>query len=258
MSAPILEARGITKRYAYVNALLGVDMAVRAGEVLALVGDNGAGKSTLIKILSGALKPDSGTVHVNGKQITLHTPADAHSSGIETLYQDLALAPDLDATANMFLGREIRVPGLLGRIGILDRGAMRKRAAEVLRDFGSDIQHARLPVSALSGGQQQMVAATRSSMWARQVIFMDEPTAALGVKQTDVIRDLINRLTKHEGMAVVLVSHNLPQVLDIADTINVLRLGRKVAEFKHEDASAEFLIAAITGAMSNVASDTDK
>jgi len=244
-STPLLEARGIIRRFGHVEALRGADFTVHAGEIVALIGDNGAGKSTLVKILSGADQPTEGQILVDGSPVTMSSPHDARSHGIETVYQDLALAPDLDPAANLFLGREVLRPGLLGKLGVLDRRTMAQRSGEVVRTLGALIKDQHAPVSELSGGQRQSVAVVRAAMWAKRVIFMDEPTAALGVVQTRGVLDLIKRV-RDQGTAVVLISHNMQQVLEIADRVEVLRLGSRVAQLDARQATVETLVAAMT------------
>jgi simple sugar transport system ATP-binding protein len=241
-----MQAVGITKRYGAVSALRGADFEAYAGEITGLVGDNGAGKSTLLKTLAGTIQPDGGSILLDGKPVTLHGPHDAMGQGIETVYQDLALAPDLDAAGNLFLGREIRRTGMLGRLGFLNNAAMRRQASEQLRNLGIDLQDPRRPIRDLSGGQRQCVAIARSSAWARKVMFLDEPTAALGVAQTQNVLDLVRRV-RDSGLAVVLVSHNLADVLAVCDRISVFRLGQRVASFKAANVTGEELIAAMTG-----------
>jgi len=247
MTQPLLEARGVVKYYGHVQALRGADFSVDAGEVVALIGDNGAGKTTLIKILSGIEAPDAGEIVFEGRTVTLHSAAEVHALGIETVYQDLALAPDLDAAANLFLGREILRPGLRGRLGFLDRKAMQARAAESFQDLGQTVQEVTVPVASLSGGQRQSVAVARALTWASKVVFMDEPTAALGVTQAAKVLDLIRRLRDH-GVAVVLISHNLPHVFEVADRMEVLRLGTRVARFDPSEVAMPDIVAAMTGA----------
>jgi simple sugar transport system ATP-binding protein len=245
MSEPLLEARGIERSFGQVHALRGADFTVNKGEIVALVGDNGAGKSTLVKILSGADQPDAGQIFVEGRPVQLGSPHAARDLGIETVYQDLALAADLDPAANLFLGREIFRPGLLGRLGFLDKRAMARDTAEEMSRLGVRLKDAAAPVAALSGGQRQSVAVARAAMWARRVIFMDEPTAALGVVQTEQVLQLVRRV-RDEGTAVVLISHNMPQVLEVADRVEVLRLGARVARFTAADATVEDLVGAMT------------
>ena len=243
----LLEARGVEKSYGHVRALQGTDFEVRPGEVTALVGDNGAGKSTLIKILSGTVQPDGGEIRFEGHPVTIHSPLDARRMGVETVYQDLALAEDLDPAANLFLGREVIRPGLLGALGFIDKRAMRARAAESFATLGIDLQDMDAEVGMLSGGQRQTVAVSRAATWASRVIFMDEPTAALGVVQAERVLDLIRRI-RGSGKSVVLISHNLPQVFQIADRIQVLRLGRRVAVFRADEVTMEEVVGAMTGA----------
>lgn len=245
MDEPVLQAREVTKHYGSVLALDGADFSARAGEIVALIGDNGAGKSTLIKILSGTIRPDHGEILVDGEAVHMSSPLDARKHGIETVYQDLALAPDLDAAANLHLGREIsRVPLLR----ILNRRAMRRRAVEAFADLGIELQNLRAPVGTLSGGQRQSVAVARAVAYASRVIFMDEPTAALGVVQRARVLDTIMRV-RDRGVAVVLVSHNMPEVLAVTDRVEVLRLGRRVASYRTSQTSVEELVGAMTGAL---------
>jgi len=244
----LLEAIGICKNYGHVEVLREVDFAVNAGEVTALIGDNGAGKSTLVKILSGTIPLDRGTILLEGKPITMSSPTAARDLGIETVYQDLALAPELGPAENTFAGREILKSGILGRLGVLDKKAMRQQAGEAFTSMGTDVKDLDAPVGALSGGQKQSVAICRSVMWADKVIFMDEPTAALGVRQTGKVLELVRRVADR-GVAVVLISHNMPEVLEVADSIQVLRLGKRVAEYRGADATVEMLVGAMTGAL---------
>ena len=250
MSPPLLQAHAVVKRYGQVEALRGADFEVDQGEVVALIGDNGAGKSTLTKILSGVEQPDAGEIRIDGDPVRLHSADDAHRLGLETVYQDLALAPDLEAAANLYLGREVTRGGLLGWLGFLDNRAMRQRTQEEFVRLGVGVKDSRAPVAALSGGQRQGVAVARAATWASRVIFMDEPTAALGVVQTRRVLDLI-RSVRDSGIAVVLISHNMPDVLAVADRIEVLRLGQRVARFTRAEATMENLVGAMTGALSN-------
>jgi simple sugar transport system ATP-binding protein len=245
---PVLQAQNIVKHYGSVEALRGASFEVAAGEVVALIGDNGAGKSTLVKCLSGAEIPDSGTVLIEGNPVKLDSPVTARRLGIETVYQDLAVAPELDPAANLFLGREIRRKGLLGMFGVLDKTEMRRQAAEEFARLGVTLQSIDVPIGSLSGGQRQSVAVARSVVWASKVVFMDEPTAALGVVQREKVLDVIRRV-RDEGMAVVLISHNMPEVLSVSDRVEVLRLGRRVARFTAADATLEDLVGAMTGAL---------
>ena len=246
---PRLEARGVVKHFGHVMALRGASFTAYPGEVVALIGDNGAGKSTLVKVLCGADQPDAGQVVFEGRPVQFHSPVDAHALGIETVFQDLALAPDLDPASNLFLGRERLRPGLLGRLGMLDKGAMANNASESFKSLGVGLlQDMSAPVANLSGGQRQTVAVARAATWARKVIFMDEPTAALGVVQTRRVLDLIRRV-RDQGITVVLISHSMPEVLEVSDRIEVLRLGRRVARFHAKDTKMEDLVGAMTGAI---------
>jgi simple sugar transport system ATP-binding protein len=249
-NVPLLEARGIVKRFGHVRALRGASFAVWPTEIVALVGDNGAGKSTLVKALAGVHRPDSGEILIEGSAVDLDGPVAARRLGIETVYQDLALAPELDPAANLFLGREVRRPGVLGALGFIDKAAMQRRADEVFEELSIRIQDTRVPVANLSGGQRQGVAVSRAVAWASKVVFMDEPTAALGVVQTRNVLDLIRRV-RDRGLSVVLVSHNLPEVLEVADRIEVLRLGKRVARFRRGAVTMEEIVAAMTGALTH-------
>jgi simple sugar transport system ATP-binding protein len=241
---PLIEARGIVRRFGHVHALQGADFSVNRSEIVALIGDNGAGKSTLVRILSGSDRPNEGAIFVNGEPAHFSGPPDARAAGVETVYQDLALAPDLDTAANMFLGREILKPGLLGRLGVLDKPRMAREASEAMTRLGVRLGLSSV-VFTLSGGQRQSVAVARAAMWATNVIFMDEPTAALGVAQTQGVLDLIRRV-RDAGTAVVLISHNMPQVLEIADRIVILRLGRTVGHVPAAATSVDDLVRAMT------------
>ena len=248
MAEPLLEARDLHKSFGRVRALRGANFTLFPGEVVALIGDNGAGKSTLVKCISGVLQPDSGEILVEGSPVHIDSAVAAREVGIETVYQDLALAPDLDPAANLFLGREVLRPGLLGHLGFIDKGAMRDRSREAFGSLGIGLQSTASPIATLSGGQRQGVAVSRAVMWASKVVFMDEPTAALGVVQTGHVLDLIRRV-RDTGVSVVLISHNMPEVLEVADRIEVLRLGRRVARFNASEASMEDLVGAMTGAL---------
>lgn len=247
--SPTLEAVGITKMYGHVLALDEADFSIDAGEVVALIGDNGAGKSTLVNILSGAQSPDAGRLRFKGEEVEFHSPLAALDKGIATVYQDLALAVDLDPAANLFLGRELRRSGALGTLGVLDKKRMRAETAKAFERLQIDVRRGVKRVSSLSGGQMQGIAVARAAYWAGKIVIMDEPTAALGVKQTAQVLDLIRR-TAASGIGVVLVSHNMPDVLSCADRIEVLRHGRRVARFDRGEATIEKLVAEMTGASS--------
>ena len=248
MAEPLIEAKGLVKTFGRVNALRGANFAAYPGEVVALIGDNGAGKSVLIKCLSGVFQPDAGRILMDGRPIRLESPVAARLHGIETVYQDLALADDLEASANLYLGREVMRGGLLGRIGVLDRKKMRHDAAAAFRDLGVELQDVAAPIVSLSGGQRQSVAVARSVVWASKAVLLDEPTAALGVVQREHVLDVIRRV-RDRGVSVVLISHNMPEVLQVADRIEVLRLGVRVARFQAKEATLEQLVAAMTGAL---------
>ena len=241
---PILHMAGISKRFGAVQALTEVDFEARQGEVVALVGDNGAGKSTLIKTISGAEPADEGVITFADHQVTIHRPQDSQALGIATVYQDLALCDNLDVVANLFLGREGR------RGAALDEIEMERRASELLRSLAAKIPSVRIPVASLSGGQRQTVAIARSLIGEPKLVILDEPTAALGVAQTAQVLDLIRRL-RERGLAVILITHNLAEVAEVADRIVVLRLGRNAGEFRSGEASQEDIVAAITGASDN-------
>jgi D-xylose transport system ATP-binding protein len=238
---PTLELRGISKSFGSVQALQDVDFEVRDGEVMALVGDNGAGKSTLIKCVAGINSIDGGDVLFEGKQVTIHGPKDAAKLGIEVVYQDLALADNLDVVQNMYLGREEH--DYLFR---LKEAAMEQRTSETLASLSvTTIRSVRQPVATLSGGQRQSVAVARAVMWNNRVVFLDEPTAALGVAQTRQVLELVRRLAE-QGLGVVLVSHNLVDIFEVADRITVLRLGRNVGVYEKAKTNQQEIVQAIT------------
>ena len=247
MSA-LFEAHNLSRRFGRVQALDHAEFDVGAGEVVALIGDNGAGKSTLVKALTGNLDIDEGEILFEGQPIHFTTPHDASEVGIEVVHQDLALAPHLDSAENMFLGRELMRPGLLGKLGFMDNTAMRQKAAVAFSELGSAVRSVVVPVGAMSGGQKQSVAIARSVAWANKVLFLDEPTAALGVVQTKNVLETIKKV-RDRGLAVVLISHSMPHVLEVADRVQVLRLGRRVATYRAADTSVEELVGAMTGAL---------
>ena len=234
-----------------MQALTDVDFEVYPAEVVALVGDNGAGKSTLIKCVSGAHMADQGTIFINGEEVKIHTPSDATRLGIETVYQDLALCDNLDVVANMFLGREQAEPKGLGPLQELE---MEKRSLDVLGNLHvTTISSVRQSVASLSGGQRQSVAISRAVMWRAKVVILDEPTAALGVAQTAQVLALIKRL-REQGLGVVVITHNLHEVFEVSDRIVVLRLGQRVATFRHAETTPEEVVAAIMGARAEATS----
>jgi fructose transport system ATP-binding protein len=245
---PVLEARGLVKRYGHVVALNGADFELYPREILAIIGDNGAGKSTLIKALSGALQPDEGEIRLEGELAHFRSPRDARRLGIETVYQDLAVAPALDIAANIFLGREQRRRGPLGSVlRMLDKGAMRRQAAQHFAELGIGIQSITQAVENLSGGQRQGVAVARAATWAQRLVIMDEPTAALGVKETGQVVELIRRV-RDRGLPVILISHDMPHVFELADRIHIMRLGRRVAVVTPQTHSMSEAVAIMTGA----------
>jgi len=245
---PVLEARGLIKTYGHVHALRGADFTAYPGEIVALVGDNGAGKSTLVKCLSGAIQPDEGEILLDGEPVELTSPSASQELGIETVYQDLALAPDLDGAANLYLGRERLRGGLLGRLGVLDQRAMREEAKSAFSTLGVNLQDAGAAVASLSGGQRQSVAVARAVAWASKVVFMDEPTAALGVVQSGRVLDVIRRV-RDRGITVVLISHNMLEVLEVADRVEVFRLGQRVARLIAAETEVQDLVGIMTGAI---------
>ena len=248
-ASPLLELKGVSKSFGAVRALTDVDFEVAAGEVVALVGDNGAGKSTLIKAISGIQPGDTYQASFEGMPVTLDTPQDATTLGIATVYQDLALADNLDVVQNLFLGSETATPG--GPFGLLDETAMEVRARDLLKQLAvTTIQNIRTEAGSLSGGQRQSVAIARSLLGDPKVVMLDEPTAALGVQQTRQVLDLVKRL-RDRGLGVVVISHNLADIFEMADRIIVLRLGERVATFERETSTPEQVVAAITGASSN-------
>ena len=237
----VLTMRGIGKHFGAVKALTDVDFWVNEGEVVALVGDNGAGKSTLVKVLAGVHPPDAGTIEFDGEPVDIHSPADAQEMGIETIFQDLALCDNLDVVANLWLGRELREGATLDEVG------MEQRTWTLLRELSAKIPSVRVPVASLSGGQRQTVAIARSLIGEPRVVILDEPTAALGVAQTAEVLNLIERL-RERGHGVILISHNMADVMAVADRVVVLRLGRNNGVYNVADVTSEILIAAITGA----------
>jgi D-xylose transport system ATP-binding protein len=243
---PILQLRGISKRFGAVQALSGVDFEVYPAEVVALVGDNGAGKSTLVKTIAGVYRPDEGQYIFEGREVNITNPRDATLLGIETVYQDLALCDNLDVVANLYLGREEMRPIMPG-VDTLDELRMEQRARTLLKELHVNIPSVRTAIATMSGGQRQSTAVARAVMWNARVVLLDEPTAALGVEQTRLVKDLIMRL-RERGLGVVVISHNLADVFDVADRIIVLRLGRRTATFNVHTTSQEAVVGAITGA----------
>ena len=248
-TVPVLQARGLVKRYGSVTALSGADLDLLPGEILAVIGDNGAGKSSLIKALSGALVPDAGEIRVDGRPVSFSNPLDARAAGIETVHQSLAVAPSLDIASNLFLGRERRRPGVLGSVfRMLDHKGMRDEARRHLDDLGvMTVQNPSQAVETLSGGQRQAVAVARSAAFGSRVVIMDEPTAALGVRESRAVLDLIQQV-RARGLPVILISHNMPHVFEVADRIHIHRLGRRIAVVEPASISMSDAVAIMTGA----------
>ena len=246
---PVLRARGLMKRFGNVVAMQGADFDLYPGEVLGIIGDNGAGKTTLIKAISGAITPDHGTIELDGKIINFRSPDDARNAGIETVYQNLALSPALSISDNMFLGREIRKPGILGTLfRKLDHKKMEKLARDKLSELGLlTIQNIGQPVETLSGGQRQGVAVARAAAFGSKVIIMDEPTAALGVKESRRVLELIQDV-RSRGIPIILISHNMPHVFEVADRIHIHRLGSRLCVIDPKDYSMSDAVAFMTGA----------
>jgi fructose transport system ATP-binding protein len=246
---PILQTRGLVKRYGRVTALDNADFDLYPGEILAVIGDNGAGKSSLIKAISGAVTPDEGEIRLDGKVVNFKSPIEARNAGIETVYQNLALSPALSIADNMFLGREIRRPGFMGQwMRMLDRPAMEKRAREKLTELGlMTIQNIGQAVETLSGGQRQGVAVARAAAFGSKMVIMDEPTAALGVKESRRVLELILDVKKR-GLPIVLISHNMPHVFEVADRIHIHRLGRRLTVIDPKEYTMSDAVAFMTGA----------
>ncbi len=245
----VMQAKGLVKRYGQVTALDGADFELRAGEILAVIGDNGAGKSSLIKALSGATVPDEGEVYLDGKPVHFRSPIDARRAGIETVYQDLAVAPAMTIAENLFMGREIRRPGVLGKVfQMIDKKKMLQESIARMNDLKVGIRSMTQAVETLSGGQRQCVAVARAAAFAQHVVIMDEPTAALGVKEGNMVLELIRRV-RDRGLPVILISHNMPHVFEIADRIHIARLGKRAAVVNPKKISMSDTVAVMTGAM---------
>jgi D-xylose transport system ATP-binding protein len=245
---PLLEVKGVSKRFGAVEALTGVDFEVGAGEVVALVGDNGAGKSTLIKAIAGIQPGEDGGYEFDGREVSIHTPQDATNLGIATVYQDLALCDNLDVVANLFLGQERVERGVQRPLRVMDEIAMEQKAVELLDSLSvTTLRSVRSQVGALSGGQRQSVAIARSLLGDPRILILDEPTAALGVAQTHQVLELVKRV-RERGVGVIFISHNISNILDVADRVIVLRLGRRVATFRTRETTHEEIVGAITGA----------
>lgn len=246
----VMQARGLVKRYGQVTALDGADFELRAGEILAVIGDNGAGKSSLIKCLSGATIPDEGEILLDGQPIHFKSPMDARKSGIETVYQDLAVAPAMTIAENLFMGRELCRPGRLAQfLRLLDKKKMLAESISRMNDLKVGIRSMTQAVETLSGGQRQCVAVARAAAFAQHVVIMDEPTAALGVKEGNMVLELIRRV-RDKGLPVVLISHNMPHVFEVADRIHIARLGKRAAVVNPKYISMSDTVAVMTGAKS--------
>lgn len=256
LPTPALEARGIVKHYGNITALDYTDFEVYPGEILAVIGDNGAGKSSLIKVLSGAVIPDKGQLFMNGKHVHFTSPIDARKAGIETVYQNLAVAPALSIVENLFLGRELRRPGFAGNVlQMLDKKRMLEEAQGYMKDLKFRIPSITQAVETLSGGQAQGVAVARSAAFANKVVIMDEPMAALGVKESGMVIDLIRKI-RERGLPIILISHNMPHVFELADRIHIQRLGRRIAIIKPADYTMSDAVAIMTGAKAPTDSQT--
>jgi fructose transport system ATP-binding protein len=246
----VIQAKGLVKRYGQVTALDGADFELRAGEIMAVIGDNGAGKSSLIKCLAGATIPDEGEIYLDGARAHFKSPIDARRAGIETVYQDLAVAPAMTIAENLFLGREIRRPGFLGSVlQMIDKKKMLAESISRMNDLKVGIRSMTQAVETLSGGQRQCVAVARAAAFAQHVVIMDEPTAALGVKEGNMVLELIRRV-RDKGLPVILISHNMPHVFEIADRIHIARLGKRAAIVNPKHISMSDTVAVMTGAKS--------
>ncbi len=243
---PVLEVRGVSKHFGAVRALHEVSLELRRGEVVGLVGDNGAGKSTLVNVISGALRPDRGEIALDGLTHAFETPSHARAAGIETVYQFLSIIPTLDIAENVFLNREHYRPGALGRVRVMDKARMRREVSEGFERLGLSLPAPSTKVGALSGGQRQAVAIARAVLWGQKIVLLDEPAAALGVKQTEIVLQFVERL-KRQSVGVIFISHNMQHVLRVADRIVVLRLGEKVYDGPKGSATASDIVAMITG-----------
>jgi len=244
----VMQTKSIVKRYGQVTALDGTDFELRAGEIMAIIGDNGAGKSSLIKTLSGASVPDEGEIFLDGKSVHFRSPIDARRAGIETVYQDLAVAPAMSIAENLFLGRELLKPGMIGQwLRLLDKKEMLNQAISRMNDLKVGIRSMTQAVETLSGGQRQCVAVARAAAFAQHVVIMDEPTAALGVKEGNMVLELIRRV-RDKGLPVILISHNMPHVFEVADRIHIQRLGKRAAVVNPKTISMSDTVAVMTGA----------
>jgi simple sugar transport system ATP-binding protein len=244
----VLEARGLRKSFGHIEAVTDASLELHAGEIVALVGDNGAGKSTFTKMISGMVVADGGELLFDGKPTTIGSVGDAQALGIQTVYQDLAQAPDLSPQANVFLGREIFAPGIRGRLGVLDRDRMRRETEEALDRLGIKLPSVSAPVRELSGGQRQAVAVARAVMWATTAVLMDEPTAALGARQTAIVYETIRKAAER-GLAVLVVSHDIPSILKVADRVAVMRHGRVIETHDTSEVSVNDVLQMMLGGL---------
>ena len=247
----VLKVEGVSKSFGPIDALVDIDLELRRGEIVALVGDNGAGKSTLAKVIAGVHQPTEGRLYLDGEPVVFHNPADARKKGIETVYQDLALVEELDVAGNFFLGREELGPGLLGRIfNVLNTKSMRAQAGKAMEDIHIKIPDITKPVRRMSGGQRQAVAIGRTVFWGRKIMVLDEPTAALGVEEADQVLSILESFERSRALPILVISHNMEHVYRVADRIVVLRHGRKVADLLKSETTPRDIVGYITGAMS--------
>jgi ABC-type sugar transport system ATPase subunit len=245
---PLLEVEHLSKRYGSVEALIDVSLTLGHGEVVGLVGDNGAGKSTLVKCIAGVVVPTSGAIHLSGTRHEFGSPAEARAAGVETAYQDLALVESFDLTANLFLGRELVRPGLLGRLGILRKRDMEREAQAAITRLPARFPDLSATVDTMSGGQRQAVAIAKAAFWGRRLLLLDEPTAALGVQESAGVLEMISHAAAQGGMGMLVIAHNLQHVLAVCTRVLVMRQGRLVADLVTADTTAEWIVAYITGA----------
>ncbi|MBM3721323.1 MAG: sugar ABC transporter ATP-binding protein [Actinobacteria bacterium] len=245
---PTLRTVGLTKSYGSVEALVNVSIELFSGEVVALVGDNGAGKSTLVKCVSGSIFPSSGEIFLEGKKVEFRNPGDARSAGVETVYQQLALVDTFDIPGNIYLGRELKKRGLRGLLGVLDRKAMRAAALKSIEDFGARFPDLYAAVETMSGGQRQVVAMTRGAHWGKNLLLLDEPTAALGVRESKSVLEIIEKFRNQGDKSILIISHNMDHVWQVCDRILVLRRGHLVADLRKSDTTKSDVVAYITGA----------
>jgi len=248
IQTPVLRVEGLSKNYGSVQALEDVSFELHKGEVTALLGDNGAGKSTLVKCVAGSLYPSKGKIFLDGQEVSFHDPGEARLAGIETVYQQLALVETFDITGNLYLGREVTTRGIGRLLGVLDRKAMRGLALDAVKEFGARFPDLSAPVQTMSGGQRQVVAMTRGAFWGKKLLLLDEPTAALGVKESKAVLEVIAKLREQSQLALLIVSHNMEHVWQSCDRMLVLRRGQLVADLRKEEVTKNDIVAHITGA----------